>query len=489
MSNDSTLKPLPKAYSTIEISSIIVPDRIRSADDKTTEANVKALVDSIREYGLIQPIVLEEDERTLRTGWCRLQALTILGYKEVPFNVLPAMSESDKLVVEYEENDARSDMSWQDKVCAVAKIHRLKTAEAGGDKNQWGQTHTGRLLGVSQAQVSYCVILDKAIRSGDTFISEADGLNEALKRLVSRREDELQRELSKRNAQVQQTTLPKIRKEGSGEISSGLTISVQQLDTVPTKPTEAHLELDERFTIKVSDRLFHGNMLEVCKGFHDESFDLIFTDIPYGVDPTKFKGGMDNIEDIEVEHQVADFLSDCPKWIETMFRVLKKDSYCMFFYDLEHHEKIVDWSIAAGFKPQPFPFHWVKTHSCTNRVPQYHHTKSVEHVMILRKGAPTLRDNSYFPNYFLADGSVDRALYKHPFFKPYAVCERLLRKVAFRGMTMLDPFAGEGSILRAGIVNGLVPFGVEMSATWFPLLQESFKTAYSSVYKSYVSFE
>lgn len=484
-----SLKPLPKAYSTIQISSIVIPDRIRSASGKVTESNITALVDSIREYGLIQPIVLEEDEVTLRTGWCRLQALTILGYQEIPFNVLPSMSDSDKLVVEYEENDARSDMSWQDKVCAVAKIHRMKILEADGDKTKWGQAHTGRLLGVSQAQVSYCTILDKAIRSGDSFIADADGLNEALKRLVSRKEDELQRELSKRNAQIQQTAVPKMRKEGSGEISSGISVSVQQLDPVPTKESTAHLELDERFTIKVSDRLFHGNMLDVCGQFHDESFDLIFTDIPYGVDPAKFKDGMDEIENIEVEHQVADFIRDCPKWIETMFRVLKKDSYCMFFYDLEHHEKLVNWSIKAGFKPQPFPFHWIKTHSCTNRVPQYHFTKSAEHVMVLRKGNATLRDNNYFPNYILADGGIDRALYKHPFFKPFAVCNKLLQKVAFRGMTMLDPFAGEGSIIRAGVANGLVPFGIELSPTWFPLLQESFKSAYSSVYKSYVSFE
>ena len=52
--------------------------------------------------------------------------------------------------------------------------------------------------------------------------------------------------------------------------------------------------------------------------------------------------------------------------------------------------------------------------------------------------------------------------------------------IAYPGMTVLDPYAGEGSILRAAIVRGCRIIACEKSPSRFPRLVDRIKTVYKN---------
>jgi ParB family chromosome partitioning protein len=509
MSEDLPLElpSMPKAHGLIDVDSIIIPERIRSEDTKETKDNIKQLYDSIRVRGLIQPIVLDDDEKTLLAGWCRLSACKLLGYKQIAFSVRGELSPSEKLIVEFEENSHRGEMSWQDQVCAVDRIHNMMRIEHKARSQNWSVAATGRLLKQAAGRVSYCTVLAKAIKSGNTYISNAENISEAIKRLAEQKQAEIER----KQAELGPAALPTValRKrdttesgfvtsESSGVLSS---ISLSQpraktiddvfddISDISPEDIDTSFALDQILTLKPSEYIYQGKMEEICETyFHSETFDFIFTDIPYGISIDKMKSSMDNLDLVAPEHDVDVFLTAAPLWLKTMYRVLKDNSYCIFFYDICHHEKLVAWAEAAGFSVQPYPFIWLKTHPCANQNAGVWFTKTIEYVMICRKGRGTMRSSSYAPCFMESSGSVDRQLYTHPFFKPFDLCTHLLRIFTFRGMKMLDPFAGEGSILKAAIYHGLVPYGIELSDTWHPKLLSTFRNTYQEIYKNRVQF-
>ena len=101
------LHDLPKAHGTIAPAEIIIKDRLRKDTPEIRKKIDEVLIPSIAEVGLVQPITLENDEKTLVAGWCRLQALTSLGYEQIPYNTQREMPQSDKLLMELVENRDR----------------------------------------------------------------------------------------------------------------------------------------------------------------------------------------------------------------------------------------------------------------------------------------------------------------------------------------------------------------------------------------------
>lgn len=62
-----------------------------------------ALVESIKEHGLFQPIVVDE-QYNLIAGGRRLLACERVGMKEIEIKMLSDLSERDKKAIELEEN-------------------------------------------------------------------------------------------------------------------------------------------------------------------------------------------------------------------------------------------------------------------------------------------------------------------------------------------------------------------------------------------------
>ncbi|HOO70929.1 MAG TPA: ParB N-terminal domain-containing protein [Spirochaetota bacterium] len=89
----------------IRIDDIVIHKRIR--DDI---GDMSELRDSMRERGLINPIVINQDNELL-AGYRRLMAARELGWKDINCRVLHTTSKIDKLNIEKDENIGRKDFT------------------------------------------------------------------------------------------------------------------------------------------------------------------------------------------------------------------------------------------------------------------------------------------------------------------------------------------------------------------------------------------
>jgi hypothetical protein len=171
------------------------------------------------------------------------------------------------------------------------------------------------------------------------------------------------------------------------------------------------------------------------------------------------------------------------EFIPAAFKVIKQGGFCVFWYDLDHHEKLQQLALKVGFTVQRWPLVWVKTHTCLNQSAQYNFTKATEVCMVLRKGNATLL-NPQPINYFLGGNDDTRAALGHPFVKPFKLWSWLFTAIAMRGQTVYDPFAGVGSSTIAAVNHGLQPIASELNPEHYNRLVLHTANAYRTLHPS-----
>ena len=126
---------------TIAISDIIVPpDRQRTSFDADHLAN---LARDFGEIGILQPIILRDDAKTLVVGECRLRAANIffstheslthdgvtLPPGHIPYTTMGDLSELQIFQAELHENKYRKNLSVIEEAKAIARYHELRRLE------------------------------------------------------------------------------------------------------------------------------------------------------------------------------------------------------------------------------------------------------------------------------------------------------------------------------------------------------------------------
>jgi len=104
----------------IPLEEIIVKKRIRK-----DVGDVSSLADSIRRFGLINPIVINK-RNVLIAGRRRLEAVRNLGWRTVNAAVIDSTDELSKLEFELEENLHRQDLSLEEIAKANDRIRKLR---------------------------------------------------------------------------------------------------------------------------------------------------------------------------------------------------------------------------------------------------------------------------------------------------------------------------------------------------------------------------
>ena len=108
------------AIKDIEISSIKVKKRIREKN-----VSIKPLVESIQKYGLLEPIVIDQNNRLI-AGFRRLEACKQLGYKTILANVVDVDDVEKFLLLELEENICRFQFSEEELLKAKKKLNKIR---------------------------------------------------------------------------------------------------------------------------------------------------------------------------------------------------------------------------------------------------------------------------------------------------------------------------------------------------------------------------
>jgi len=90
--------------------------------------DIQELADSIKKYGLLHPIVIDEDYN-LVAGGRRLLACEKLGWKTIEVTELKTLTPRELKVLELEENIKRKDFTEIEKSRALASLAELKAEE------------------------------------------------------------------------------------------------------------------------------------------------------------------------------------------------------------------------------------------------------------------------------------------------------------------------------------------------------------------------
>jgi len=461
------------------ISSIIVGERLRRRD-ANFQAAVEAKMKSLQEIGPLQPLLIDENNNLI-DGGTRLEAYKLLGETDVPTVVAVNIDDATKLVMEMEANDQRSPLTWQEKAVGIFKIHTAAEAKYG----EWSTRATGSLFKISHASVAQAILFAKELIRGDRELWECDTAMAGRELLLKRREAAVVTSL----AQIQQDAFkvkPTAKPAASGIIN--ITLGTPGSTPVEAPKKKDHLPANLVSRIPISTMLFHANchdfMANELKPF---SIDHIVTDPPYAIDMANLEG-IQNLDSTADEHEVEENLDQLPRFIEGAYRVLKADGFLIFFCAFQHWEKMRDWGNAAGFKVQDWPLIWAKPHGCKNNAPHANWTKSIEPVMVMRKGKANLR-TPMTKCHMECDSTIDRMCQAHPFAKPHEwLSEMVWKPLLSPGTTIYDPYMGGGSIVRSAILKGARVIGTEKKQVHYVQAVESIKQVYTQIQGKNVEF-
>lgn len=472
---------------------------------------VDTLAQSIRENGIIHPITVAAEaspcgtvkQYELIAGGRRYHAYLELRnkfpgeYDEIPVTLKSITSELDLRLCELEENFRREDMTWQESALGIAEFHNLSSRRALQNDERWTQEMTGRLTGMSQANVSFLITVAKSLKAQDQEIWKAENLSEAIKIHLDRKLKEANVERMRRVEQARSETMGKLagmagpaaqvtRAPSAPAVVGGGSVGqksmesagepdddMPDLDKIRTE-FEASLDSPEIKTfasnpVKVTEAFpleylrqlyFKGDCVEVMKDMKKNGvkIDHIITDPPYGIDMANLDQ-VSGIDSVVETHGVQDNLDMFEPFLRASFDLLPDHGFLVMWYDLDHHEKLMDIGRKVGFKVQRWPLVWCKSSSCINSTAQFNITKSTEVAMFMRKSSLSILAEKRQNNYFVEPNvkEVD-----HPFAKPFAVWEQCIKAVSLEGQVVFDPFAGSGSMLYAALKMNRTPLGCEI---------------------------
>lgn len=110
--------------------SVIIKKRVRK-----DLGDIEALMQSLKEYGQLYPIIINRDYELI-AGYRRLEAAKRLGWQSINAVILNESSELQKLEIELEENVQRLNLSAEELAEAMGRLERLR--RPGFFRRLWG---------------------------------------------------------------------------------------------------------------------------------------------------------------------------------------------------------------------------------------------------------------------------------------------------------------------------------------------------------------
>lgn len=414
----------------INLSNLIVPENRQRKDFPQT--HIEQLAKSILDHGLFHPILLEDDELTLRAGDCRRQAVALLYSQDkqfshdgrlvekycIPYTRLGSLTPIQRFEVELEENIRRRDLSVTERASAIARLHELKRESQEGlwtnkDTAETLQSLEGGNLKVLEAEVADSLIIEAM--ADDPDVQHAAKTSRSRAAHIARRKIE-------------------------SELSSALA------STLPSNPG---------FTLHKRDAF------ELLPVLPRGTFDGIIADPPYGVDAEGFG-------DLTKKHNYADDLEHAQRWVNLIGRegleLTRPQAHLYMFCDIILFPRWAQVLSELGWWVWRTPLIWHKPNS--KRVPQleFGPGRSYEAILYAIKGNKPLRLQGRTD---VLSYSLDHEVHRHPAGKPEELYTDILNRSFSPGDKVLDPAVGGGTIYEAAKPLQIQIEGSENDEEWF----------------------
>lgn len=435
---------------TIPTAAVIVPDnRQRRHFD---EELLSELANDIQENGLLHPIVLRSDGRTLVSGERRLRAISTYIFplggsfrhdgELIPSGHIPYTRVDDKtalelMAAEYSENARRADLTWQETAEAQAALHALRSAQVKELYPDQVQTIAdtakeihGQSEGWYQDSTRQNIILASHLDNPD--VAKAKTAKEAFK-ILERQE---------------QTT-----RHSALAALVGKTYSASQ------------------------HQAFQGDCIEWMQKAaldpNEPRFDVILTDPPYGMGADKFGDAAGKLATITHEYDdtyeawyelmTGLTLDSIPErvhagWCALSYHVCKPQAHAYVFCDIDRFHELKHFMQAAGWYVFRTPLINVKENGRVP-LPDQGPRRLYEICLYAIKGQK--HTTGIFPD--VIHSAADEQM-GHGAQKPVELYVDLLRRSTRPGDLVLDSFSGSGTIFPAATECKVRAVGLEMGA-------------------------
>lgn len=396
----------------IPIDMVRIGDRVRS--DK---GDIDSLAARIKEKGLVQPITITQDY-SLVAGERRLLAHQALGLSHIEAIIRKTSDEIDLREVELIENIARKDMTWQEIAKGEKALFELKAKQG-----KWNQRKQAEMLEQSQMTTS-------------RMIQMADALETMPELGNFRTYEEAYKELKK--------------------LEEDLVVSRLRSKAAMENPSRAG-------AIKwAKDHYRVGDAFKGMEGCRDNLVHFAEIDPPYGVelDKRKSRNSKKNMEEYnEVDRD--EYVGFYERTASEVFRILRADSFAVFWFGWDWYGDIRQILLDAGFKVPTIPAIWTKGNSGQVASPDTTLASCHEPFWLARKGKPKLAKPGR-GNVFAFD-PVPSAHKIHPTERPIDLMQEILSTILFPGSNIMVPFLGSGVTLRAAYSLTHMGFGWDLS--------------------------
>lgn len=404
----------------------VQPDRGRKKFTRIEE-----LAESIKTKGWIHPICVTDDPENpgsyiLIAGERRYRAAVFAGFKEVPVTFRDSLTPLEQKILELEENMCRQDIDWSEQAETMRQIHELKQQE----NSNWKQEDTAALYQQTQGSVSLQISVAEALKKNPELKAKVQGkpIRHAHK-IIQRQED-----------------LARVKR------------------------------LKESGQLQVTLDLLHGDCRELIKKLPDDSIDLLMTDPPYGIDKIEDlrKGGsvkMPGHQSMSEHHnltldQVLELMRELAPELN---RVLKPGCHFYIFCAMQYCQSVIEAILPLEFQP-PLVI-WDRGKPTTPAY-GYNYMNRIEAVVYGHKPprGKRLAKNKYN---ILEHKEVPKSLRLYPTEKPQSLLIEMIKQSTVPGDTVLDPFAGSASTLKAAKHSGRRSIGFEIDEVAWHMAQES----------------
>lgn len=434
----------------------------------------EALLTSIRERGLLQPIILHAD-MTLVAGERRLRAHIELQKPTILARIFEKLSPVERYEAELQENLARKQLTWQEEVQAIGGYHAMRLVLNSRNGGSWTQMGTATALGLSQGHLSQILAVYAEIENEDVL--SCPTLKGAFN-LLSARAERATIAAQSRGLVVSATMsalIPNLpagasKEERTNALLNSLTTESLAAKTVDEmdknlkaisdgKIAAAALEAQRRLEV-VSDLIIHADFLEWAETYTGPKFDVLHIDFPYGKNYSGArtrKTGKAHIAPMYADNPDI-YFSLVAGFLALQDRIAFPAAHVLFWYDMQYHQWTIDQFVAAGWNTvQPHPFIWTKGYqgiaSDVKRRPRHCYETAL---MFARGDRKIVKlDKDHF------ECAVDEKLHMNQ--KPVAMLKHLLAMFVDEHTAVLDPTCGSGSAIAAAQqLNAARVLGVEL---------------------------
>lgn len=410
----------------IAVADVIIPaERQRK---NFPEASLLELAESLQKpHGQLNPIILRNDEKTLVCGERRVRAMahvkvplthdgTSLPLGHIAYTTLGELSPEQLYEAELEENVQREDLTWQERVRAIAALHAFRTKNNPQQSAKdtaveiYGEGVSGRKQQKIQEAIQLAEFLD------DPLVAHAPDEKVARKAIKA--------ELENRK-----------RLEAAASFASENTFH----------------------------KLFNASCYETDI---TNLFDVIVTDPPYGIDIHK----KETFDEDSHEYDDSDdaFAEVCDKLPELCRRTTRPDAHVYCFCDIRRFGELFVAFELAGFTVWPKPLIWDKGSTGSYGNIDYGFRACYDAILFARKG-----DRKVTGGYRDVININQTTRHKHPAGKPIELYVELLRRSVYPGDRIADFYCGGGPIFGAATETQCIAYGWEINPRYHAIANES----------------